>query len=101
MKKYPSSVDRIPIPAPARTSEIQCLLLRFLPIPVNVDAANPPILYAGFTIPYSLCKKLALVKAIEVCPDGKELLLEPSGRSTLAVYFIVLTRIPIIAKLEA
>ena len=34
---------------------------------------------------------VAAMKAVAVCPEGNELFFEPSGRSRLIVYFMLLT----------
>src|SRR5690606_15770267 len=96
-RMYPSSVERMPMPAPASTSDIQCRLFICLPIAVAVEAVYPAMLYRGLRYwPYSLCRKLAFIKELAVCPEGKELLELPSGRSTLAVYLMLFTSAPMI-----
>ena len=42
--------------------------------------------------PYSLCRIVAPTKAVAVCPEGHELRVEPSGRISLAVYLMPLTK---------
>ena len=49
------------------------------------------MLNQGLRRPYSLCRIVAAMKAVAACPDGKELRVDPSGRSTCTVYFNVLT----------
>ena len=43
-------------------------------------------------MPYSLCRMVAARNAVAVCPLGHELRVEPSGRISLAVYLMPLTR---------
>ena len=94
-RKYPNSVARIPIPAPTMTSLIQWRLLSCRVIPVAVAAAYPPMLYQGLRCPYSLCNMVAVMKAVAVCPEGKEFRAEPSGRFTRQVYLSELTAMAI------
>ena len=64
----------MPIPAPAKTSPVQCRLLATLKIPVAVANANPEVAYKILLLLYSKNNKVALLKAIAVCPEGKEFL---------------------------
>lgn len=50
------------------------------------------MLYHGLSMPYSLCRIVAHIKAVAVCPEGNELFDELSGRISLVVYFKVLTK---------
>ena len=49
------------------------------------------MLYHGLRWPYSLWSIVAVMKAVAVCPEGKELRDEPSGRITRQEYFNELT----------
>ena len=48
------------------------MLFRLRPRAVKVAPEYPAMLYSGLTIPYSLCMKVAFVKAMAVCPEGNE-----------------------------
>ena len=59
---------------------------------MHVAMVYPPILYHGLLVrPYSLCSIVAAIKAVAVCPEGNELLPEPSGRGWFTVYLRPLT----------
>ncbi len=82
----------MPIPAPASTSLSQWRLFSCRLKAVAVATVYPPILYNGLRVrPYSRCMMVAAMKAVAVCPEGNELFFEPSGRSRLIVYFMLLT----------
>ena len=83
------------MPAPVSTSLNQCLLfaIRINPVAVAMPYAPTPI--HGLLCPYSLLSMVAVINAVAVCPEGKECLFEPSGRSTLVVRFNVFTTLPI------
>ena len=49
----------------------------------------------GLRCPYSLCSMVAVMKAVAVCPEGKEFRAEPSGRFTRQVYLSELTAMAI------
>jgi hypothetical protein len=62
-------------------------------IPVVVAHPYPKIDHNGERVnPYSLCMMVAAVNAVAVCPEGNELAVEPSGRISLAVYFMLFTK---------
>ena len=90
---YPRSVDMIPRPAPTSTSLIQWRLLSVRMMPVVVAHPYAKTDHHGERVrPYSLCMMVAAVNAVQVWPDGNELAVEPSGRISLAEYFMVLTK---------
>ena len=60
-----------------------------------------PTLYQTLLSPYSLLNIVAVMKAVAVCPDGKELRPERSGRISLTEYFSPLTREAIMAAENA
>ena len=49
------------------------------------------MLYRGLRWPYSLWSIVAAMKAVAVCPEGKELRDDPSGRITRQEYLSELT----------
>ena len=53
------------------------------------------MLYQGLRWPYSLWSIVAVMKAVAVCPEGKELRVEPSGRMTRHEYLSELTAMAI------
>ena len=63
----------MPIAAPAATSVTQCLLFNTLETPVNAAKVYPPMLSHGLRPSYSICSIVAVMNAVAVCPEGKEL----------------------------
>lgn len=68
---------------------------------VAVAAVYAPKLNHGLLHPYSLCIMVATIKAVAVCPEGKELFELPSGRGLRTVYFMPFTRPAMIAAENA
>lgn len=79
-------VDNIPIPAPARTSEAQCLLFITRMTPTPVATVYAPMLYQTLLYPYSFAINVAAANAWAVCPDGNELGWPVSGRGTVVIF---------------
>ncbi len=81
----------MPMPAPVSTSLNQCLLFAILISPVAVATVYALMPIHGLLCPYSFVSIVAVINAVAVCPEGKEWLLEPSGRTICVVLFNVLT----------
>ena len=69
--------------------------------PTLVAIAYPPKPIQGYFHPNSFCTRVAVMNAVAVCPDGKALLAEASGRGRHMVYFIPLTSPAVIAEAKA